>query len=274
MKILDDMSSVLAVRKYGSMSKAATELGANPATISRRIARVGETLGVQPFIKTDAGWQLNPALQDLVDLYEEFEGRMAAEVAQLGSPAATQPRDIKIGAPPSIISQVLVPAMNSLIGGRARLRPTFDRRLFESGLGAHDIVIAYQPPESGRLQMRRCGTMRHGLFASRNWRPENGWVGAVPGLSTPFNDHARAVFGSDPVLMVDSFDQVRNAMIRLDLAGPLPTYAVRDGDGLRLLQQEATLFTMELFVFFHQSRRGDPAVRSAVDWICEAIGRL
>ena len=50
MKNWDDLRYLIAVHKTGSMSAAARLLDTNPATVSRRLARLGETLGCDLFI--------------------------------------------------------------------------------------------------------------------------------------------------------------------------------------------------------------------------------
>ena len=51
----DDLRFLVALSKTGTMTAAAKSLGTNTATVSRRIERLSETLGMPAFIKTGEG---------------------------------------------------------------------------------------------------------------------------------------------------------------------------------------------------------------------------
>lgn len=256
------------------MTSAATELGTTPSTISRQISRLRTRLGFFPFIKSDGSWSLNPALNDLIDALEHADGLLESELARLRRYAPALTRDLRIGAPPTVLSHVLIPAMQDLTRAVPGLRPVLESRVNECGLGANDLAIVFQPPETGRLKMRRCGSLTFALFAPQDWRPGMGWVSLTDRFAGPYLDERRRHFGSEPCLKVDSFSQVLQAMLRLGKAGALPVILAADLPELCRLDAAALDVTRDLFVLHHESRSNDPDIRAALDWIQHSLARV
>ncbi len=270
-RLYDDLRVVLAVRRCGSMTNAATELGTTTSTISRQISRLRAQLGLYPFVKTDGDWRLNPALADLIDAFEQADGILETELGRLHRYSPTLTRDLKIGAPPTVLSHVLIPALTDLAKAAPRIRPVPENRVHENGLGSNDLAIVFQPPTSGHLRIRRCAKLSFALFAPRDWRPCDGWVRLTDKYSGPYMDTRRRYFGSEPCLKVDSFTQALQAMTRLGKAGALPVVVAADVPELYRLDTPELDVSRDLYALHHESRSNDPDIRATLDWIVRSL---
>lgn len=97
----DDLRSVLAVSKHGSLSGAARELDVTHTTIGRRLTELERSLGARLFERTPSGFQLTPAGQDVVSVAErverevlELEGRVLGRDVRLTGPLRVSTMDI------------------------------------------------------------------------------------------------------------------------------------------------------------------------------------
>lgn len=266
-RIYDDLRVVLTVQRCGSMTNAASEIGTTTSTVSRQIARLRETLGIYPFVKSDGDWQLNPALRDLVTAFEQADGMLESELARLQSYQPTARRDVKIGAPPTVLSHMLCEGMNAFVRANAGIRPVLESRVLESGLGTTDISVVFHPPESGRVRVKRCGVLDFALFAPRGWRNGDGWVSLGERLAGPYIQARRHFFNSDPTVLVDSFPQAIRVMRDIGVAGALPVIIAAQEPDLELIGPAGLDVTRDLYVIHHETRSADPDIRATVNWV-------
>lgn len=269
--IYDELRTALVVHRTGSMANAARALGVTPSTVSRQIGRLRELLGFYPFVRTDGNWRLNPALIKLVEAFESAEGTLASELHRLNQRDPDLKREIKIAGPASLLTHVLIPNQRALAAAHPSVVPVFERRVNADGLGPHDVVLAFQPPETGRLKVRRCGTLEYLLYATGSWKPGDGWVTLIDRYASQHYENLKAHFGSEATLKLDSFDQALKAIRELDLAGPLPHVLARNVQGVSPLDGDNYQVQHDVFLIHHESRSNDPDLRSTVDWILDSL---
>jgi len=273
-RLFDDLHVLLAVYRCGSMTRAADELDTTTSTVSRQIGRLREQLGLSPFVKSDGGWLLNPRLSGLIEAFEHADGVILSELARITETAPDAARDIRIGAPPSTISHVLIPAIGTLWQARPYLRPVFENRVFETGLGMSDVALVFTPPESGRLKIRRGGALPFAVYAPRGWQKGDGWVSLTDRYSAQYAEARRAFFGRDATLKADSYAQVTPAMRQLGLAAVLPTVIAADEPDLVHVPGSGLDVTRDLYLIYHESRSDDADLRAVVDWILQNLDAL
>ena len=81
----DDLRFLVALSKTGTMTAAARSLGTNTATVSRRIERLSDTLGMPAFVKTSDGWRPSEAVSSLISLAQSFDGELQAALNTHGA---------------------------------------------------------------------------------------------------------------------------------------------------------------------------------------------
>lgn len=273
-RLFDDLRVLLAVHRCGSMTRAAEEMETTTSTVSRQIARLREELGISPFVKSDGGWLLNPRLSALIEAFEHADGMIFSELSRVSESVPDEARDIRIGALPSIISHVLIPATGALWRDRAHLRPVFESRVYEVGLGMSDVALVFNLPEGGRIKTRRCCAFPFALYAPRGWKKGDAWASLTDRYAAQFAEDRRAFFGCDAVLKADSFAQVVPAMRSLGLAAVLPTVMADNEPDLVHVPDSGLDVTRDLHLIYHESRSEDADLRAVVDWILEQMAAL
>lgn len=272
--IFDELRTVLVVHRSGSMAEAARALGVTPSTVSRQVSRLREVLGFYPFVKTDGNWHLNPSLLKLVEAFETAEGMLSNELRRLHHADPGIKREVKIAGPASIISHVLIPECPALMEIHQQVVPVFERRVHAEGLGPHDIVIAFRPPEVGRFKVKRCAPFNFALYAPQGWKRGDGWLTLIDKYASAYMEERRQFFGAEPTLKTDSFDQALKAMMALNLASSLPEPVARSTPGLTRIDAREMEVSLDLFVIHHESRSNDPEIRATVDWIIHSLTKM
>ena len=273
-RLFDDLHVLLAVHRCGSMTRAAEELDTTTSTVSRQIARLRSEIGLSPFVKSDGGWRLNPRLSALIEAFEHADGMISSELTRITEGAPDAARDIRIGALEEIISHVLIPKVSELWRTHSHLRPVFENRVYEAGLGMSDVALVFNLPESGRLKTRRCGAFPFALYAPRGWQRGDGWASLTDRYAAQYAEARRAYFGHDAVLKADSFAQVIPAMRRLGLACVLPTVMGEDAPDLVHVPGSGLDVTRDLYLIYHESRGDDQDLRVVVDWMLRQLAYL
>ncbi len=153
----DDMRVFLAVARAESLSKAAPMAGLDPATLSRRIARLEETFGGALFVKSPQGY----ALTDL--------GQGVREHAMAAEEALTQAFDqgqrnerglsgqIRIGAPDGCANFLLPQVCSKIQEGNPDLEIQILAlpRVVNLSKREADLAITVSPPDAGRLTVQK-----------------------------------------------------------------------------------------------------------------------
>ena len=270
----DDLRFLLAVYRAGTMSAAARVLGTNVATVSRRMERLGTELGGSPFVKTPTGWQPDPQVAGLLEAAETFEGQMLREL-HAGAVGEVKPPHILVGAPSLIASSVLLPGLAETPDLIDKIDLEIMPRLFETGLGNHDVVIQFGRPASGRLAIRRAGSLRLGLYVWPDAPPDTRWIGLTQNHRALHTiDLAERHFGVPPILRLESMEQIFRAAQLLRLPAVLPEVLARQEPGMVRLEVPGLSFEFDFWIMYHLSRRGDPAVQVTVDWIVRSFEAL
>ncbi|MGR3466356.1 MAG: LysR family transcriptional regulator [Shimia sp.] len=263
----DDLRFLVAVARAGTMTAAARALGTNTATVSRRIERLGESLGAPPFAKTRNGWVPSDHVAGLIELATTFEGNLAS---QLHTPDQADGRriPISIGAPPIIAAEYLIPGLAQAQEVQERLTVTFNDRIFREGLGENDIVVSYGAPDHGRVRTRKAGTVPFNLWRHTDANDDGRWVGLTEEHDPyPSNQMGFEAYGGPPAMRADSFRAVLDLMLQLKLPACLPDVVAARYPQLALVETSLSPFEAQFWVFYHESRKGDPAIDCAIRWI-------
>ena len=265
----DDLKFLLAVHKTGTMVTAAKVLGANVATVSRRIERLGEEISAPLFIKAAGRWQLNDEVGGLLEIAEEFEGALVNELNQIRAKndAATSAR-LRIGAPPFVTAHILSPGIPESIENHPNYSLELHDKANGAGLGDMDILLRSGRPEHGRLITRRVGGLSFRLYRHKLGKSTQTWAG----LTEEFNDyppmrHALERFQSKPTLRTTQIIQLFRLAQSTRMIAPLPELLARDDDNFIPLEPGADPIVVDIWLAYHFSRKSDFAIQDTVAWI-------
>ncbi|KAA9009052.1 LysR family transcriptional regulator [Histidinibacterium aquaticum] len=269
----DDLRFLVALSKAGSMTGAARILKTSVATVSRRLDRLAEELGTEPFVKTAQGWQPSPAVEGLIKVATDFDGQLKREMNTQAALGEDGRATVRIGCPPGISSFMLIPTLNESEIDSTRINIEFHDRVFGEGLGHDDIVIAFERPTVGRLVTRKLGTLGFSIFCHEDGNVGPEWVGLTEAHDTSGSmklglEH----FQRPPLIRVETFLSLSTLMSVSRLPGPLPLFAGRAKRGYRRITDAE--YRSNFWLFYHESRRGDPAIDQTIRWIVSCFSRV
>lgn len=172
----DDFRLLLAVSQLGSISRAAQSLGVSQPTVSRRVERLEETIGVRLLDRSTAGAVLTPEGQRIV---EELN------VAHSAIQRAVQSADAKVARLDDVkllmtdgLATYWLPRFQAYLFKRhpeieLRTFTTSDSRGEQRGQ-TFDLSIHYIQPTEPNLIATRLGTLHFIPYASPEYLSEEG----------------------------------------------------------------------------------------------------
>jgi DNA-binding transcriptional LysR family regulator len=268
----DDLKFLLAIERHGTMAAAARALGTNPATVSRRMERMADELGMNPVIKTPAGWGTNPEVQGLIEASDRFHEEVEREKNRLRFKHGLQSAEIRVACSPLISGHILIPALAECAAEMENIQLSFHNRAMIETLSGNDVIISVVRPRAGRLISRKIGTITVQVFAPDRDPEIRDWVGLGADVRE-FEPMIRAerYFGQPPRIHVDTFDHVLLVMRATGLAGLLPRASGLDMPGFVAVAETAE--ACDLYMSYHESRRGDPAITQVTRFIAQSVAQ-
>lgn len=152
----DDLRVFLAVARAGSLTAAAPSLRLDPATLSRRITRLEDALGVALFVKSAQGYALTGRGHHLMDHVAEAEA-LLARGAESGQGEEVLSGQIRIGAPDGCATFVLPQVCAAIQAGHPglELQVLALPRVVNLSRREADMAITVSPPQAGRVMVQK-----------------------------------------------------------------------------------------------------------------------
>ncbi len=169
----DDLRVFLAVARAHGLSGAAPVLRMDPATVSRRIARLEAELGVALFVKSPQGYALTDTGQRVLNEAEGAEGPMARAFEQGAEAGPGLSGQVRIGAPDGC-ANYLLPQVCAAV---QRAHPELELqvlalpRVVNLSQREADMAITVSPPEAGRLTVQKITDYKLHLAMRRDSAP-------------------------------------------------------------------------------------------------------
>lgn len=172
----DNARIFLGVARAGQFLAAARRLNLDHATVSRRIGALESSLGARLFDRRTNGCFLTPAGERFLAAAERIEADMLRAQAELAATDVEAAGTVRIGAPDGFGTLFLAPRMASLVekhpGLTVQLAPL--PRAFSLSKREADIAIVVEPPEAGRLRVRKLTDYTLRLYAAKSYIERHG----------------------------------------------------------------------------------------------------
>jgi DNA-binding transcriptional LysR family regulator len=167
----DDLRVFLSVARSGSISSGAKQLNLQHSTVSRRIQKLEQHLGVRLFDKVPSGYQLTTAGEDLMQAVERMECEVLSVDGVLSGRDLTLSGPLRVTAIDNMASTVLMP----MFGGFSRKYPEITLHLMVSNndlsLAQREADVAIRlsntPPDT--LIGKRVVTVTSAIYGNRNY---------------------------------------------------------------------------------------------------------
>ncbi len=190
----DDLRIFLAVARGESLTAAAPALRMDPATLSRRIARLEDAIGAALFAKSPQGYALTERGQRLLAHAEEAESALARGV-EAGQGGSTLSGQIRIGAPDGCANFVLPQVCAALQAAHPGLELQILAlpRVVNLSRREADMAVTVSPPEAGPVTVQKITDYRLHLAQRRD----------APPVASLADLRGRAIVGYIPDMIFD-----------------------------------------------------------------------
>jgi DNA-binding transcriptional LysR family regulator len=261
----NDLKSFLAVARTGKLTTAARSLGADHATVSRRLVSLEEAMRVRLFERHPTGYTLTAQGERLLPLAENMESVALAAYSELANSNLSVSGAVRIGSPDGFGSYFLAPR----IGDLCRQHPALE-------------------VQEGRLSARKLTDYHLRLYASRSYlesAPEiwpeirsvddlarHKFVGYIDDLLyAPELDYISAVGAIDP--QIKSTNLI--AQLKATVAGAglciLPCFIARAEPQLVPVLPDGVSLTRSFWLIIHEDLRRLARISATADFIVEAV---
>ncbi|MGF1691434.1 LysR family transcriptional regulator [Photobacterium kagoshimensis] len=113
---LDDLRTLIAIAQHGSFRAAASALDIPPATLSRRLQRLEDTLGSQLVIRDSRNVSLTPLGQNYFERCQPLIDDLEAATSEIQDSSQNTPRGaLRISAPVGLLTYQLMPLFNQFL---------------------------------------------------------------------------------------------------------------------------------------------------------------
>jgi DNA-binding transcriptional LysR family regulator len=164
----DDLRFFLAVARAGRLTIAARRLGADHATVSRRVTSLEAALKATLFERRPQGYALTAQGERLVIAAEAIESAALAAASEIGGADLALSGAVRIGAPDGFGTLFLAPRAVRLSERYPELEIQLVAmpRLLSLSKREADVAIALSPPKEGKVVARKLTDYRLALYAA------------------------------------------------------------------------------------------------------------
>ncbi len=280
----DDVRTVLAVVRAGSLSRAARALAVEHSTVFRRIEDIERRMGVRLFERQRSGYVATAHGETVAEAGVQMEqAALAAERRVLGADERLVGQ-VKIATSESLASHLLPEALQSFAERHAEIeleieisnRPVdLDRR--EADMAVRATV---EPPDT--LIGRQLGEIRYAVYVSPAWLDDDGnppsldevpWVSLNDRLMNllPAQWLRTAMPRARSRLRFDSMMAVLHNVAAGTGAGVLPIFAAARMPGLVRITPPIENLAVPIWVLHHPDTRGSARVRALANHLAETV---
>lgn len=189
----DQIRVFLAVTRAGQLAAAAARLGLDVSTVSRRLDRLEEVLGVELFERSRDGTLPSAAAEAMLPAAEEMEQSLARFTAAVDAVETVAEGVVRLTAPPGVADAFVAPLLARFRELYPRLRVELEASIGYADLTRREADLALRAvrPQSGDLVAVRIVTTRAVPLASPAYAAELGklklwkdarWIAWAPDL--------------------------------------------------------------------------------------------
>lgn len=203
----EDVRYFHVVANAGTLARAGEELGVDHTTVSRRVQRLEQALGLRLFTRTRTGWSLNangesflPAARTLASGYDVFTE---------GDPTQIGPEQWTVLTSDGFASTVLAPRCKRLLAdGRVILRIVSAPSLASRDGVSFDVAVVRSRPTAPSVYSQLLARYEVGLYASEDYLASHRPIREIADLKC----HVLSWYAEDPMAGIPEFDALRRKL--------------------------------------------------------------
>lgn len=278
-----DIRIFLQVARLGQMASASPLLGLDHSTISRRIVRLEESMGVPLFDRAGRRLSLTASGERLLAAAEQLESIIIRDVLSLGEAQEEVAGRVRIGSSEGFGSHYLASRLPVILERHPGLEVELVavQRSYSLGTREVDIVIGPNRPASGDLRLRKLTTAGVSIYAAPDYfagRPPpqsiadmkgDLWCGYIEELL--FTEVLDMMTFDDTVIVPRYRTTSVTAQLAAVLGGRalavLPIYMAHRVSGLVPVLSDQLKIELTYWMSVHNDLARSPRVRAVMDGI-------
>ena len=283
----DDLRFFLAVARAGRLTVAARRLGADHATVSRRITALEGALKAKLFERRPQGYALTEHGERLLGKAETMETQALAVSSEIGGADLALSGTVRLGTPDGFGTMFLAPRIAALTAPYPDLEIQLVAmpRLLSLSKREADVAVSLAPPKEGKIVARKLTDYRLGLYASPAYLERN------PPIEAPDDLHDHEVIGYIDDLIftpeLDYLDEVSRglrarlqssslvAQMQATLAGAgvcvLPRFMAAPEERLVPVLPEAVSITRSFWLIVHADLKDVARIRATMEVLVKEV---
>ena len=261
-----------------TLTAAAEALNVQHSTVSRRIERLEQTLGLRLFDRIGKRYLLT---EDGARLYQHARG-LATDMQQLGRIARETVQAMSkviVSAPPLIAKGLLMPHFAEFRRRQPRICLTLHSEVQLSNLHRRqaDIALRLVRPAQDDLVARRLRPVHYRLYAHRDYLRHTARADWSFLTLDPVGAHglwlAETLAQEQTAFICNDFGLIRDAVAQQCGIGLLPDFCVRREDPFCqvTLGDAPTEFAATLYLVLHEGLRHATNIRAVADFLVEKL---
>ncbi|MDX1562603.1 MAG: LysR family transcriptional regulator [Gammaproteobacteria bacterium] len=279
----DELKTVMAIARAGSLSGAARTLGVTHSTVFRRLGAIEKELGVRLFERLPTGYTMTAAGETMLESANRVDDEIAALERALTGQDTRLEGSLRIATTDTLALKFLGPMLADF-GARypgITLELALDNAFFNLSKREADVAIrpSANPPEI--LVGRHVGDIASAIYASKSYRKKNRsrdlgkhrWLlpDASLGHLASVQWVAREFPGAETALLSNSLLGL-HAAARSGLGiAPLPCFVGDSDDALVRMSGPVAELATPLWLLTHPDLRRTGRVHAFMEFMFEAI---
>ena len=164
-----DLEVLLAIEAEGSLAGAGRRLAVRHTTVARRLAALERSAGTQLVDKMPRGASLTEVGSELARTAKTIDGLMSSAARTISGRVGVVSGHVSITAPPALANDYVTPGLAPLLEEHPGLSVTVhaNSNVLSLYRNETDIALRLGDPQEPSLLSRRIGTVRLGLYGTR-----------------------------------------------------------------------------------------------------------
>lgn len=278
----DDLQTVLAIGRAGSLAGAARALGVNHSTIFRRLNALEDRLGAHLFDRLASGYRLTPEGEDMMDAAARVEDEVAAVERRITGREESLSGTVRLTVADTVATTFLAPHLKDFhrLYPGIQLEMSMSNEFFNISKREADVAVrpTNNPPEA--LVGRRIVTASQAIYGARDVHgpvrdlaalSSYEWVEADDSLA-----HIPAVRwrrqhlpGANIVYRADSLLALRDGIAADIGVGMLPCFMADPDPRLERVTPLIAETETDIWLLTHEDLRRSARVRALMDFLAE-----
>lgn len=261
----DDLRVFLAVARAEGLSAAAPGARLDPATLSRRIARLEQAVGEPLFIKSPQGYRLTARGARLRTAAEAAEAPLLQALDETADPGEGLTGQVRIGAPDGCANYLLPQVCARLQADHPGLEVQILAlpRVVNLSRREADLAITVSPPQAGRLTVQKITDYNLHLAAHCDLPTPNDLrdlgshplIGYIPDMIFDRELDYLGALGESGVQLASNSVAVQVQMLRQGGIGIVHDFALPSAPELRRVLIDKVSLTRSFYLVRHEVDR-------------------